>query len=100
MVDLPEHPKVPTHYFIGVTTHESSINEVFPAWVEELNIDAELVGINIEIHAEPNQYRKVVEFIKGNELARGALVTTHKIDLYNAAKDMFDYLGPHCKIQE
>lgn len=100
MLELPSKPTKQTLYFIGVTTHESSINDVFPAWADALNLDAQLVGINIEIHAEPKDYRKVVKFIKDNELAKGALVTTHKIDLFDAAKDMFDYLDPHCKIQE
>lgn len=100
MIELPDKPQKPTLYFIGVSTHESSINEVFPAWAEALKLDARLEGINIEIHADSRVYRKVVEFIKDNELAKGALVTTHKIDLFNAAKDMFDYLDPHCRIQE
>ncbi len=100
MVKIPQEPEMPTLYFIGVTTHESSINDVFPAWANALNLDAQLVGINLEIHAEPEDYRKVVNFIKEQDLARGALVTTHKIDLFNAARDMFDFLDPHCKTQE
>jgi shikimate 5-dehydrogenase len=36
----------------------------------------------------------VVDFIKNDPLSMGALVTTHKIDLYNACKDMFDYIDP------
>jgi len=28
--------KVPTFYYIGVTTGKSSINSVFPAWAENL----------------------------------------------------------------
>ena len=100
MVKIPKEPEMPTLYFIGVTTHESSINDVFPAWADALNLDAQLVGINLEIHADPEDYRKVVNFIKEHDLARGALVTTHKIDLFNAARDMFDYLDPHCKTQE
>jgi shikimate dehydrogenase len=28
----------------------------------------------------------------------GALVTTHKIDLYNAAREMFDYFDPYAQI--
>jgi len=100
MVEMPDKPDKPTLYFVGVTTHESSINDVFPAWAEALDLNAQLVGINIEIHADPEDYRKVVKFIKENELAKGALVTTHKIDLFDAAKDMFDYLDPHCKMQE
>ena len=31
-------------------------------------------------------------------LSLGALVTTHKIDLYEAAKDLFDYLDPYAQL--
>lgn len=80
----------PTLYFIGVTTGKSSIQRVFPAWAEELGIDAVLQGIDLPLHAPAEQYRKVVEFIRDDALSMGALVTTHKIDLYQAAKDLFD----------
>lgn len=83
-------------YFIGVTTTKSSIMKLFPLWAEALEIEnAVLKGIDIDIHAEPQVYRDVVEFIKNDELSLGALVTTHKIDLYHAAKDLFDYLDPY-----
>jgi len=39
----------------------------------------------------------VVDFIKKDPLSMGALVTTHKIDLYEAAKDMFEYLDPYAQ---
>ncbi len=69
--------------------------KVFPKWSEALNLGgAVLKGIDIEIHADPEIYRQVVRFIKEDPLSLGALVTTHKIDLYNAAKDLFDYLDP------
>lgn len=93
MIILPEKPKKPTLYFIGVTTSDSFINEVFPPWVETLNIDAQLVGIDAEIHADDKDYREIVDFIKKHNLAKGALVTTHKIDLYEAAKDKFNKFG-------
>jgi shikimate 5-dehydrogenase len=80
----------PTMYFIGVTTGKSSIMKVFPEWAQALGLkNTVMKGIDIEIHAEPEVYREVVEFIKHDPLSYGALVTTHKIDLYNAAKDMF-----------
>jgi len=86
----------PTMYFIGVTTGKSSIMKVFPEWAKALGLkDTVMKGIDIEIHAEPEVYRRVVEFIKRDPLSRGALVTTHKIDLYNATKDMFEYLDPY-----
>lgn len=93
---LPSKATQPTIYFIGVTTTKSSIMNVFPLWAKALGLkNAVIKGIDIEIHAEPEVYREVVEFIKNDELSMGALVTTHKIDLYNAAKDLFEYLDPY-----
>lgn len=86
----------PTMYFIGVTTGKSSIMKVFPEWAKALGLDNTIIkGIDIPIHAEPEVYREVVSFIKEDPLSKGALVTTHKIDLYNAAHDLFDYLDPY-----
>lgn len=97
-MNLPEKAIQPTMYFIGVTTTKSSIMKLFPLWAKELGLkDAVIKGIDIEIHAAPESYRNVVAFIKDDPLSLGALVTTHKIDLYNAAKDMFEYLDPHAK---
>ncbi|MGE5494281.1 MAG: shikimate dehydrogenase family protein [Burkholderiales bacterium] len=84
----------PTMYFIGVTTTKSSIMKVFPEWAQALGLNAVMKGIDIAIHEKPEVYREVVKFIKNDPLSLGALVTTHKIDLYNAAKDLFDYLDP------
>ncbi|MEG0251956.1 MAG: shikimate dehydrogenase [Christensenellaceae bacterium] len=89
----------PTMYFIGVTTGKSSIMKVFPEWAKALGLkDTVMKGIDIEIHAQPEAYRKVVEFIKNDKLSMGALVTTHKIDLYNATKDLFEYLDPYAQM--
>ena len=86
-----------TMYFIGVTTEKSSIMRVFPKWMEALGVDLKIKGINLPIHADPEAYREVVSFIKGDPKSKGALVTTHKIDLYNAAHDLFDELGPYAR---
>ena len=80
----------PTFYFIGVTTGSSSIQRVFPAWAAELGLDAQLRGIDLPLHASVEAYRRVVEFIRDDPQSLGALVTTHKIDLYRAAHDLFD----------
>ena len=97
-MNLPEKAVQPTMYFIGVTTTKSSIMKLFPLWAKELGLkDAVIKGIDIEIHAEPEIYRDAVAFIKNDPLSLGALVTTHKIDLYNATKDMFEYHDPHAK---
>lgn len=43
-------------------------------------------------HALAEDYHEAVEFIKNAPLSLGALVTTHKIDLYNSCKDQFTYI--------
>ncbi len=81
----------PTLYFIGVTTGSSSIQHVFPRWAAHLGLqDAVLQGIDLPLHAPAEDYRTVVRFIAEDPLSLGALVTTHKIDLFAACHDLFD----------
>jgi Shikimate 5-dehydrogenase len=90
---------VPTFYFIGVTTGKSSIMKVFPLWMKVLGReDVILEGVDCKIHDEPENYRRAVAQIKYDPLSVGALVTTHKIDLLDAARDMFEYLDPYAVI--
>ncbi|MDR1972199.1 MAG: shikimate dehydrogenase [Treponema sp.] len=84
----------PAFYFIGVTTGQSSIMKVFPRWAAALNIDAEIKGIDLPLHAPAEEYRRVAEFLKKDGLSLGALVTTHKLDLFKACRDMFEYIDP------
>ncbi|MFZ2636191.1 MAG: shikimate dehydrogenase [Rectinemataceae bacterium] len=89
----------PTFYFIGVTTEKSSIMKVFPKWAEYLGLgDTPIKGIDCKHHDDAAVYREVVRFIKNDPGSVGALVTTHKIDLLNAAKSMFDYLDPYAEL--
>lgn len=82
-------------YFIGVTTGKSSINKIFPLWAQKLRLgDCELRGIDFKLHDEPARYREAVDFIKRDPLSKGALVTTHKIDLCTSCHDQFDELEP------
>ncbi|QPC85017.1 shikimate dehydrogenase [Phototrophicus methaneseepsis] len=89
----------PTFYFIGVTTGQSSINKVFPLWMDILeHPEVKLEGIDHAIHDAPENYRQSVAQIKYDPNSLGALVTTHKIDLYNATRDMFDYFDPYAQV--
>ena len=54
--------KLPTFYYIGVSTGKSSINRVFPAWAQYLGFgNTPFVGIDCKIHDEPEIYQKVVK---------------------------------------
>lgn len=92
---------LPTLYFIGVTTTKSSIMKVFPAWAAHLGLEgAQIKGIDFNLHDDPAAYRDAVEFIRDDPLSMGALVTTHKIDLFNACKDLFDVIDPHAMLMD
>jgi len=109
--DEPEHPVVyqpeaqasgiktqdrPTMYFIGVTTKQSSIMKVFPLWMQELGrSDVVIEGIDLKLHDSPEKYRSAISQIKLDPLSIGALVTSHKISLLEAGRDMFDNLDPY-----
>ena len=89
----------PTFYFIGVTTGASSMKQIFPLWMEALGRpQVVLEGVDHPIHDRPEAYRRTVAQIKYDPLSLGGLVTTHKIDLYNAALDLFDELDDYAKI--
>ena len=89
----------PAFYFIGVTTAKSSIMRVFPAWAKHLGLgDVEIKGIDLKIHDDPENYREAVRFIKADPLSLGALVTTHKLDLLKACRDLFEELDPYAQL--
>jgi shikimate 5-dehydrogenase len=81
-------------YFIGVSTGQSSIMKVFPRWAEALGLDATLTGMDFPLDSPPAHYREALAFIKADPLSLGALVTTHKVNLFKAARDLFDELDP------
>jgi shikimate 5-dehydrogenase len=83
----------PTFYFVGVTTGKSSIMKIFPRWMQAIGRpEITIEGIDHQIHDTQDAYRATVAQIKYDLLSLGALVTTHKIDLLQAARDMFDEL--------
>lgn len=89
----------PTFYFIGVTTGASSIMKVFPVWAKHLGLgDAVIKGMDFPLHANPEAYRAAVDFIRRDPLSLGALVTTHKLDLFAACEDMFDVIDPFARL--
>jgi shikimate dehydrogenase len=88
-----ETRSAPTMDFFGVTTGQSSSRRMFPRWAEILGIpEARLVGVDLPINGSPEVYRRAVYQIKHDPLSLGALITTHKINVLNAARDLFDEL--------
>jgi len=57
-----------------------------------------LEGIDHVMNDDPESYRKSVAQIKYDPNSVGALITTHKQNVYKAANDLFDYFDPYAKI--
>lgn len=90
---------VPTMYFIGVTTGQSTMTRLFPSWAAILGLGrARLLGVDLPLQASKEQYRESVAQIKYDPLSAGALITTHKINLFNAAEDMFDAFDSYAQL--
>lgn len=88
-------PPAQTFLFIGVTTAHSSSRRMWPGWMAVLGRpEVQWEGVDLPLHAPPQAYRAVVERIRRDPNVLGALVTTHKIDLLAAARDLFDRLTP------
>lgn len=72
---------------------------LFPAWAKELGLgDVRLVGCDLPLHAERERYREVVERIKSDPLGRGALITSHKIDIFEACRDLFEGIDEYADL--
>lgn len=85
--------------FIGVTTGKSAIMRVFPAWAKALGLpDVTMSGHDLPLHASPARYRELVRRLKDDPHDLGGLVTTHKIDLFRACEDLFDYVDPWAEL--
>lgn len=90
---------VPVFGFVGVTASKSSINHVFPRWAEALGLgDVRFDPIDLDPATPAETYREVLGRIKDDPDYRGALVTTHKVRLLRAARDMFDTLDDHATL--
>lgn len=85
--------------FIGVTATQSSINRVFPRWARVLDLEpVEFLPVDLPLDTSGERYREVVAGIKDDPRHRGALVTTHKVKLLDAARDLFDELDDHAAL--
>lgn len=81
--------------FVGVSTSSSSIMQVFPLWADILGLPTRtLRGHDLPLDATTEDYLSLVSEIKDDPQHRGALVTTHKMNLYQAASTLFGEIDP------
>ncbi|GAC1462066.1 MAG: shikimate dehydrogenase [Gemmatimonadaceae bacterium] len=82
-----------------MTTGQSAATRLFARWAAELGLrGVKFAGCDLPIHAEPQRYREVVQRIKSGAHDRGALITTHKVDLFAACRDLFDEVDDYAEL--
>ena len=76
--------------FIGVSTANSSIMKIFPSWSKTLGLDAVIMGIDIPLNAGKAEYVSAINQMVNDPNCHGALVTTHKLAIYEQANSLFN----------
>jgi shikimate 5-dehydrogenase len=87
---LDESGEPGTIYFLGVSTGGSRIHALFPQWMAALGIDARIQGVDLPLDAPRDQYRDLVERIARDPTVVGAVITAHKLGVYDAAHTLFE----------
>jgi shikimate dehydrogenase len=85
-------------FFIGVSTGSSSIMPIFPRWAGALGIAAEIRGIDVPLNAPTERVHAAVSSLVADPGAVGALVTSHKAAVYEAAASSFDELDEMARL--
>jgi len=89
-----------TVMFVGVSTAQSLIHRAFPLWAGHLGLNAEIAVVDLPAGTGRADYRRLLEDIRGDVGCLGAVVTTHKVALFEAAADRFgtlDDLARSCR---
>jgi shikimate 5-dehydrogenase len=90
-------PLPATVLFLGVTTAASGTARLFSQWTKAIGIEARLEGVDLPLGASPHEYRKFVGRLENAGIA-GAVITSHKLDLYRSCRDLLTPADPLVEI--
>jgi shikimate 5-dehydrogenase len=72
---------------------------VFPRWADILGLPTRrLVGHDLPLDAPAGDYRDIVLSVRDDPRHLGALITTHKLNVFAAASDLFDELDDFARL--
>lgn len=74
--------------FLGIDTAGSAIQRVFPAWMDLVGLDVAIEGVDLPAGAAPDDYRRFVVELRDDPDVLGAVITSHKLGVYEAARDL------------
>ena len=85
--------------FFGVCTSGSLSMRLFPHWARVFGLgEAALEGVDLPLGAARARYRAAVQALRDNAGVRGALVTSHKLGVVRAARDLMERLTPEAEL--
>jgi shikimate 5-dehydrogenase len=80
---------VRTVWFVGVSTAGSLVHRAMPRWRPLVGGGVTVQGRDLPLDAPAGAFRSLLDDLRRDRQARGAVVTTHKIALYRTAGDLF-----------
>ena len=78
-----------TVWFVGVSTAGSLVHRAMPRWRPLLDDDVTVRGRDLPLNVPAGAYRALLDDLRRDGAARGAVVTSHKVALYRSASDLF-----------
>ena len=89
-------------WFIGVTPGQAMIMRLFPIWAEVLGIQGtRMHGVDLPPGVKGQEIRETVQELREHSDDLGALVTTHKLAVWEEASDLFSKVDEHAtRLQE
>jgi shikimate dehydrogenase len=80
--------------FVGVATGGSFVHRAMPLWQPLLRRECRIRGVDLPPNAPDEAYRELIEDLRRDQGAAGAVVTSHKVRLFEAARELFAELDP------
>jgi shikimate 5-dehydrogenase len=80
---------VRTVWFVGISTAGSLVHRAMPRWRPLLVDELAVRGQDLPPDAPAGAFRSLLDDLRRDGEARGAVVTSHKVALYRAASDLF-----------
>ena len=85
---------VPDVVFVGVSTGQSLVHRVWPAWQPLLGTTCGVRGTDLGLGVGDEDYVGLLERLRNDESAAGAVITAHKVRVYAAGEACFARLDP------
>lgn len=78
--------------FVGVTTGSSLVHRAVPIWQSVLGMSLRLRGADIDLGSDDDSYVTLLDELTSDDAVAGAVVTAHKVRMFQVCRDRFAYL--------